>query len=274
MQAFLEKIPGGASAKRDQHVAPLGLPKQALVTVGRPRQRICPANFVIGCNRSRGHLHSRGVPRVFHSCSTIRSAIACFTMSGGAEDGGEAVTAEAMQAAQATMPVAASAAAVGMSGPQSSQAALSGVLRNSAFMPVPPAAAGTFMPELQLFSQFPQLFSMHPASLAAAMAAQPEATASGRTRTGDSKSTSAYASRHQAAEQRRRTRINERCVPREGYRHPSLVLVQARARVGTHVTPIARSCMLPLGCSLTCRPFWRVRLGLQTGVGGRWGHRE
>jgi hypothetical protein len=34
--------------------------------------------------------------------------------------------------------------------------------------------------------------------------------AGGRTRSSDSRSSSAYASRHQAAEQRRRTRINER----------------------------------------------------------------
>ena len=33
-----------------------------------------------------------------------------------------------------------------------------------------------------------------------------------RTKSNDSKSSSAYASRHQAAEQRRRTRINERCA--------------------------------------------------------------
>ena len=36
------------------------------------------------------------------------------------------------------------------------------------------------------------------------------ARAGGRTRSSDSRSSSAYASRHQAAEQRRRTRINER----------------------------------------------------------------
>ena len=34
----------------------------------------------------------------------------------------------------------------------------------------------------------------------------------GKSKSGDSKTSSAYASRHQAAEQRRRSRINERCV--------------------------------------------------------------
>jgi hypothetical protein len=35
-------------------------------------------------------------------------------------------------------------------------------------------------------------------------------TSRGRTKSNESKSSSAYASRHQAAEQRRRTRINDR----------------------------------------------------------------
>lgn len=120
---------------------------------------------------------------------------------------------EAMQVAQASLAVPASAATPGMSGAPTSQPAGLGaaVMGRSAFMPVGPTQAQAgFMPELQFLTQFPQLFSMHP--LAAMAATQPENAGSGRTRTGDSKSTSAYASRHQAAEQRRRTRINERCV--------------------------------------------------------------
>lgn len=117
---------------------------------------------------------------------------------------------EAMQVAQAALTVPASAATPGMSVAPTSQPAGLNALRNTGFMPVGPTPAQQFMPELQFLTQFPQLFSMHP--LAAMAAAQPENAGSGRSRTGDAKSTSAYASRHQAAEQRRRTRINERCV--------------------------------------------------------------
>ena len=88
----------------------------------------------------------------------------------------------------------------------------------SAFTPLPAAAQAPpqYFPEVALFSQFHQLF---PQGVGVGdVAGQQQAAASrggGRSRSGDSKSTSNYASRHQAAEQRRRTRINERWVSRE-----------------------------------------------------------
>ena len=94
----------------------------------------------------------------------------------------------------------------------------------SAFAPVPPCGAApspapALYPEIALFSQFGQLFpgaadlahyQQHLAQAAAPAPARPRAGAGSRSGS-DSKTSSAYASRHQAAEQRRRTRINERC---------------------------------------------------------------
>ena len=86
----------------------------------------------------------------------------------------------------------------------------------SAFQPLPAAQPAPLYPEVALFSQFHQLFP-GAAELAQHQqlqrnAAEASASARGRTKSNDSKSSSAYASRHQAAEQRRRTRINERCA--------------------------------------------------------------
>ncbi|BDA43493.1 probable transcription factor BIM2 [Coccomyxa sp. Obi] len=82
----------------------------------------------------------------------------------------------------------------------------------SAFTPMVPTQAPMY-PEIALFSQFNQLLPGM-AELAQQQQllgrnAEPAASR-GRTKSNDSKSSSAYASRHQAAEQRRRTRINER----------------------------------------------------------------
>lgn len=84
----------------------------------------------------------------------------------------------------------------------------------SAFTPMVPTQAPMY-PEIALFSQFNQLLPGM-AELAQQQQllgrnAEPAASR-GRTKSNDSKSSSAYASRHQAAEQRRRTRINERWV--------------------------------------------------------------
>lgn len=96
---------------------------------------------------------------------------------------------------------------------------LSALRSGSAFHPAVPAvqpAQGTGYPgypEVALFSQLHQLFP-GAAELAAAAQRNAETSARGRAsaKSNDSggKSSSAYASRHQAAEQRRRTRINER----------------------------------------------------------------
>lgn len=90
------------------------------------------------------------------------------------------------------------------------------------------APAGIGYPELTLFSQFSQLLQPNAAadlsqlpglnlealrdsvSRGIATAAAANAGANNRSGRTESKSSSAYASRHQAAEQRRRTRINER----------------------------------------------------------------
>lgn len=79
------------------------------------------------------------------------------------------------------------------------------------------AMPGTVYPEIALFSQFGQLFPQY-AELAQLQNQQQNSLggddskndARGKTRSSDSRSSSAYASRHQAAEQRRRTRINDR----------------------------------------------------------------
>ena len=78
----------------------------------------------------------------------------------------------------------------------------------SAFAPQPPAGHDATTPaELHLFSQL--------AALAASAPPQPHqpprmhAPRAGA-RSGEPRSTTAYATRHQAAEQRRRNRINER----------------------------------------------------------------
>lgn len=85
-------------------------------------------------------------------------------------------------------------------------------------------AANMGYPELALLSGLSAGFNI-PAAAAAAQHGQfgddhghdkqmdldeRQGASRGRTRSGDSRSSSAYASRHQAAEQRRRTRINER----------------------------------------------------------------
>ena len=107
---------------------------------------------------------------------------------------------------------------------------LSGIGR-SAFTAVPPTSG--LYPDLALFSQFNQLFpqgaagGIDPSVLSLlgqqqqqqqqqqqASTGQTEAGraggARGKPKAGDNKTSSAYASRHQAAEQRRRTRINDR----------------------------------------------------------------
>lgn len=116
---------------------------------------------------------------------------------------------------------------------------LSGIGR-SAFTAVPPTSG--LYPDLALFSQFNHLFpqgsagGIDPSVLSLlgqqqqqqaqqqqqqaqqqqqqASAGQTEAArasgARGKPKAGDNKTSSAYASRHQAAEQRRRTRINDR----------------------------------------------------------------
>jgi hypothetical protein len=89
---------------------------------------------------------------------------------------------------------------------QSSLASLANL--RSAFTPMVPTQAPMY-PEIALFSQFNQLLP----GMAMMLSRNAEPAASrGRTKSNDSKSSSAYASRHQAAEQRRRTRINERWV--------------------------------------------------------------
>jgi hypothetical protein len=101
-------------------------------------------------------------------------------------------------------------------------AAATGAIAPSNTAPAQPVPAGFASNnggpmDMALFNQF-GLFSPQPTFGLPTM--QPEAkpapgedrmTASrGRTRSSDSRNSSAYASRHQAAEQRRRTRINER----------------------------------------------------------------
>lgn len=79
------------------------------------------------------------------------------------------------------------------------------------------AAAGGY-PELTLFSQFSQLLQPQAAAAAADLSQLPginlealrDTVGRNNRSRSESKSSSAYASRHQAAEQRRRTRINER----------------------------------------------------------------
>ena len=124
------------------------------------------------------------------------------------------------EAAKPTRPVAVmptlseALAAATMPGQQQSLQSSLASLANlrSAFTPMMPQQAPALYPEIALFSQFNQLFPG-----AAEMAQQQqmlrnaEATnRGGRTKSGDTRSSSAYASRHQAAEQRRRTRINDR----------------------------------------------------------------
>jgi hypothetical protein len=87
------------------------------------------------------------------------------------------------------------------------------------------AVPGSMFPEIALFSQFGQLFPQYnelsnqlqsqkgngaEEVKAGLMGRGPAGNGGGRTRSSDSRTSSAYASRHQAAEQRRRTRINER----------------------------------------------------------------
>lgn len=92
----------------------------------------------------------------------------------------------------------------------------------SAFHAVPPGPQPQALyPEIALFSQLGQLFPQaqemqlqHQQQQGGMMTQQQPAEsgrANGRAKSSDSKASSAYASRHQAAEQRRRTRINERC---------------------------------------------------------------
>ena len=124
------------------------------------------------------------------------------------------------EAAKPTRPVAVmptlteALAAAGMPGQQQSLQSSLASLANlrSAFTPMMPQQAPALYPEIALFSQFNHLFPG-----AAEMAQQQQmqrnaetANRGGRTKSGDTKSSSAYASRHQAAEQRRRTRINDR----------------------------------------------------------------
>lgn len=124
------------------------------------------------------------------------------------------------EAAKPTRPVAVmptlteALAAAGMPGQQQSLQNSLASLANlrSAFTPMMPQQAPALYPEIALFSQFNQLFPG-----AAEMAQQQQMqrnaeTTHRRTKSGDTKSSSAYASRHQAAEQRRRTRINDRCA--------------------------------------------------------------
>ena len=100
----------------------------------------------------------------------------------------------------------------------------------SAFNPVAPPA---LYPEIALFSQLGQLFPQA-AELAQLQQQQQqqqqqpqtESGSRGKARSSD-KASSAYASRHQAAEQRRRTRINDRCV---------------QGRVLDHVVPHNTAC--------------------------------
>ncbi|KAK9822563.1 hypothetical protein WJX74_004772 [Apatococcus lobatus] len=91
----------------------------------------------------------------------------------------------------------------------------------SAFHAVPPGPQPQALyPEIALFSQLGQLFpqaqelQLQQHQQHAGVMAQQQPAESGRTngraKSSDSKASSAYASRHQAAEQRRRTRINER----------------------------------------------------------------
>ena len=126
------------------------------------------------------------------------------------------------EAAKPTRPVAVmptlteALAAAGIPGQQQSLQHSLASLANlrSAFTPMMPQQAPALYPEIALFSQFNQLFP-GAAELAQQQQMQRNAETTnrgGRTKSGDTKSSSAYASRHQAAEQRRRTRINDRCA--------------------------------------------------------------
>ena len=124
------------------------------------------------------------------------------------------------EAAKPTRPVAVmptlteALAAAGMPGQQQSLQNSLASLANlrSAFTPMMPQQAPALYPEIALFSQFNQLFP-GAAEIAQQQQMQRNAeTTHRRTKSGDTKSSSAYASRHQAAEQRRRTRINDRCA--------------------------------------------------------------
>jgi hypothetical protein len=83
----------------------------------------------------------------------------------------------------------------------------------SGFTPMMPQQAPPSYPEIALFSQFGQLF---PGTTQIAQQQKhwnaETNNRGGRTKSGDTKSSSAYASRHQAAEQKRRNRINDRCA--------------------------------------------------------------
>jgi hypothetical protein len=126
------------------------------------------------------------------------------------------------EAAKPTRPVAVmptlteALAAAGIPGQQQSLQHSLASLANlrSAFTPMMPQQAPALYPEIALFSQFNQMF---PGAAELAQQQQMQRNAEtinrgGRTKSGDTKSSSAYASRHQAAEQRRRTRINDRCA--------------------------------------------------------------
>ncbi len=89
----------------------------------------------------------------------------------------------------------------------------------SAFHAVPPGPQPQALyPEIALFSQLGQLFpqaqelQLQQQQQHGILQQQPveSGRGNGRSKSSDSKASSAYASRHQAAEQRRRTRINER----------------------------------------------------------------
>ncbi len=130
----------------------------------------------------------------------------------------------------------------------------------SAFHAVPPGPQPQALyPEIALFSQLGQLFPQA-AELQmqqqqhGTMPQQPTESGRGnaRTKSSDSKASSAYASRHQAAEQRRRTRINER------YSHvlPELLLA---------LPFCSRPTLLPNLADSVVVPSWQAR---QVAVGG------
>ena len=84
----------------------------------------------------------------------------------------------------------------------------------SAFTPIIPQHAPAVYPDTSLFRQLTQLF---PGTTGIAQQQQRHWTIEtsnkgGQSKSGDITSSSAFASRHQAAEQRRRTRINDRCA--------------------------------------------------------------
>jgi len=106
------------------------------------------------------------------------------------------------------------AAAAAAAGGQASQNSLHQVMASSALSGSPyghfaPGVQLARYPEVGLFSQLGQLFPKSSgAQLPGAATSAAEPPSSSRGKNGDSKNS--YATRHQAAEQRRRTRINER----------------------------------------------------------------